>query len=152
VLVSDEIAEAVTADGFPMGFTYNGHPTSCAVALANLTVIEEEDLLARARDTGAYILARLEALRELPIVGEVRGVGMMHAVELVGDQDSRAPLAMDSALQDVIRRETGVIVRDCQHNLVLSPPLIMSRDEADEVVDAMRSVLERTDASGEVVQ
>jgi putrescine aminotransferase len=50
----------------------------------------------------------------------------------------------------VIRRETGVIVRDCQHNLVISPPLIMSREEADQVVDGMHSVLERTDPSGRI--
>ena len=150
VLVSDEIAEAVTEEGFPMGFTYNGHPTSCAVALANLGVIESEGLLERARETGAYILERLGELLELPVVGEVRGVGMMHAVELVADRESREPLPMDAAPQDVIRRETGVIVRDCQHNLVISPPLIMSREEADEVVEAMRSVLERTDPSGRI--
>ncbi|MQA74344.1 MAG: aminotransferase class III-fold pyridoxal phosphate-dependent enzyme [Solirubrobacterales bacterium] len=150
VLVSEEIAEAVTQEGFPMGFTYNGHPTSCAVALANLGVIESEGLLDRARETGAYILERLGELTALPIVGEVRGVGMMHAVELVADRETRAPLPMDGAPQDVIRRETGVIVRDCQHNLVISPPLIMSREEADEVIEAMRSVLERTDASGRI--
>jgi putrescine aminotransferase len=150
VLVTDEIAEQISAEGFPMGFTYNGHPTSCAVALANLAIIESEGLLQRARETGGYILERLGELTELPIVGEVRGVGMMHAVELVGDRDTRSPLAMDAALQDVIRRETGVIVRDCAHNLVISPPLIMSREEADEVVEAMRSVLERTDALGQV--
>jgi adenosylmethionine-8-amino-7-oxononanoate aminotransferase len=150
VLVSDEIAEAVTEEGFPMGFTYNGHPTSCAVALANLGVIEGEGLRERARETGAYILERLGELTELPVVGEVRGVGMMHAVELVADRETREPLPMDAAPQDVIRRETGVIVRDCQHNLVISPPLIMSREEADEVVEAMRSVLERTDPSGRI--
>lgn len=150
VLISDEIAEAVTTEGFPMGFTYNGHPTTCAVAFANLEVIESEGLLERARETGDYVLGRLRELSDLPIVGEVRGVGMMHAVELVGDRNTRNPLAMDAAPQDVIRRETGVIVRDCAHNLVISPPLIMSTAEADEVVDAMRSVLERTDPEGHV--
>ena len=150
VLVTDEIAATVTEEGFPMGFTYNGHPTSCAVALANLEVIESEGLLARARETGAHILERLTELTELPIVGEVRGVGMMHAVELVADRETRAPLPMDAALQDVIRRETGVIVRDCQHNLVISPPLIMSLEEADEVVEAMRSVLSRTGTDGRI--
>lgn len=150
VLITDEIAEAISGDGFPMGFTYNGHPTSCAVALENLAIIEREGLLDRARETGAYILERLEELRELPIVGEVRGVGMMHAVELVADRETREPLPMDAAPQDVIRRETGVIVRDCAHNLVISAPLVMSRHEADEVVDAMRSVLERMDSSGRI--
>jgi adenosylmethionine-8-amino-7-oxononanoate aminotransferase len=123
VLISDEIAEAV---------------------------IEHEGLLERARQTGAYILERFGELTELPVVGEVRGVGMMHAVELVADRETREPLPMHAAPQDVIRRETGVIVRDCQHNLVISPPLIMSRDEADEVVDAMRAVLERTRPSGDI--
>ena len=150
VLISDEIAAAITGEGFPMGFTYNGHPTSCAVALANLDVIEGDGLLERARETGAYILERFQELLELPIVGEVRGVGMMHAVELVADRETHEPLPMDAAPQDVIRRETGVIVRDCAHNLVISPPLVMSREEADEVVAAMRSVLERTDPSGRI--
>jgi putrescine aminotransferase len=149
VLVTDEIADAVTSgDGFPMGFTYNGHPTSCAVALANLDVIEREDLLARARETGAYILDRMQELLSLPVVGEVRGVGMMHAVELVRDKTTREPLPMDAAPQDVIRRETGVIVRDCSHSLVISPPLTMSTDEADEVVEALGSVISRLDADG----
>jgi putrescine aminotransferase len=148
VLVSDEIFEAATEDGFPMGFTYNGHPTTCAVALANLDVIESEGLLERARDTGSYILERLGELAELPVVGEVRGVGMMHAVELVSDRETHAPLPMDAVTQDAIRHETGVIVRECQHNIVISPPLIMSREEADEVVDGMRSVIERLDRDG----
>jgi PLP-dependent transaminase len=150
VLVSDQISEAVTEEGFPMGFTYNGHPTSCAVALANLDVIEGENLLERAREMGSYILERLMDLTELPVVGEVRGVGMMHAVELVSDPDTREPLPMDAAPQDVIRRETGVIVRDCQHNLVTSPPLVMTREEADELVEAMRSVLVRATPDGRI--
>lgn len=151
VLISNEIGETIRADGFPMGFTYNGHPTTCAVALANLDLIESEGLLDRARVTGDHILGRLhEELGDLPVVGEIRGLGMMHAVELVSDRESRSPLPMDSAPQDVIRRETGVIVRDCAHSLVISPPLIMSEAEADEVVDAMRSVIERIDIEGRV--
>lgn len=150
VLVSDEIFDVVTADGFPMGFTYNGHPTTCAVALANLEVIESEGLLDRARETGAYILDRLGELADLPVVGEVRGVGMMHAIELVSDKQTRAPLPMDAVPEDAIRHETGVIVRDCQHSVVISPPLIMTREEADEVVDAIGSVLERLDSDGKL--
>jgi adenosylmethionine-8-amino-7-oxononanoate aminotransferase len=151
VLVSDAVAEAVTADaGFPMGFTYNGHPTSCAVALANLAIVERENLLKRARDVGARLLAGFESLRDIEIVGDVRGVGMMVAVELVADRKSREPLPMHEKPQDVIRRETGVIVRDCEHSLVISPPLVMTEGEADEVVAAMRSVLERTDPTGHI--
>jgi adenosylmethionine-8-amino-7-oxononanoate aminotransferase len=74
----------------------------------------------------------------------------MLAAELVSDREARTPLPMDAAPQDVIRREAGVIVRDCAHNLVISPPLILSRQEADEIVGGMRSVLERVDATGQI--
>jgi len=150
VLVADRVAEALGRDhGFPMGYTYNGHPTAAAVALANLDIIEREGLLHAAKDLGSYLHDGLRTLLDLEIVGEVRYVGMMHAVELVADRETREALPMlQPMLPDVIRRETGVIVRDCAHNLVLSPPLIMTRDEADRVVAAMRSVLERTEPTG----
>jgi putrescine aminotransferase len=132
-----------------MGFTYNGHPTAAAVALKNLQIIEEEGLLEKAKKMGQYLHEGLRTLLDLPIVGEVRFVGMMHAVELVTDKESRTPLPMlQPMLPDVIRREEGVIVRDCAHNLVLSPPLIMTEEEADRMVAAMRKVLERTTPDG----
>jgi putrescine aminotransferase len=150
VLVSDVVAEVLGRDhGFPMGYTYNGHPTAAAVALANLDIIESEGLLDAAKTMGAYLHAGLRSLLDLEIVGEVRYVGMMHAVELVSDRGTRAPLPMlQPMLPDVIRRETGVIVRDCGHNLVLSPPLVMTTQEADRAVAALRHVLARTSPSG----
>jgi len=150
VLVADHVAEILGRDhGFPMGYTYNGHPTAAAVALKNLEIIENEGLLERAVTIGAYLNKGLATLLDLDIVGEVRYVGMMHAVELVSDKDERTPLPMlNPMLPDIVRRETGVIVRDCAHNLVLSPPLIMTEAEADRAVDALRSVLSRTDSKG----
>jgi PLP-dependent transaminase len=152
VLVSDDVAASITSDpehGFPIGFTYNGHPTACAVALENLAIIEREGLVDRAREIGAYLLSGLEdRLAGLEVVGEVRGAGMMLAVELVADRETRAPLPMQGGPQDVIRREAGVIVRASGSTLVLSPPLVMSEHDADEVVAGMRSVLERTEPSG----
>ena len=150
VLTTDKVGNALQSDfGFPMGFTYNGHPTAAAVALANLDIIEREGLLERAKTIGAYLHEGLKTLLDLEIVGEVRYVAMMHAVELVSDRETRAPLPMlQPMLPDVIRRETGVIVRDCGHNLVLSPPLIMTEAQADQAVAAMRSVLVRTGKDG----
>lgn len=150
VLMSEEVATELGKDfGFPMGYTYNGHPTAAAVALENIRVIEEEGLLDQAKKIGEYLHNGLRELLDLPIVGEVRYVGMMHAVELVSDKETRAPLPMlQPMLPDVIRRESGVIVRDCGHNLVLSPPLIMTEEEADRCVAALRSVLERTTPDG----
>ncbi|MFC5907704.1 aminotransferase class III-fold pyridoxal phosphate-dependent enzyme [Streptacidiphilus monticola] len=155
LLLGDHVAEQLLADaGFPMGYTYNGHPVACAVALENLAVIERENLLARATTTGAFLHQELEAqLGDLPVVGEIRSVGMMLAVELVADRATREPLPMlQPMLPDVIRRETGVIVRDCAHSLVLSPALTMTETEAKEVVTAMRQVLERVRPSGELLR
>jgi adenosylmethionine-8-amino-7-oxononanoate aminotransferase len=151
VLVSEPVAEELGRDhGFPVGFTYNGHPTACAVALRNLQIIEREGLLDQARRVGAFLLDELSALRELPVVGDVRGVGMMLGIELVSDKQARTPISMHSAPHDVIRRETGVLVRDCAHTLVLSPPLVMTEAEAGEVVAAVRSVLERVQPDGSI--
>ncbi|POX47138.1 aspartate aminotransferase family protein [Streptomyces sp. Ru71] len=153
LLVGDHVAEVLLREnGFPMGYTYNGHPVAAAVALANLDIIEREGLLGRAVDIGAHLHRELEEqLGGLPVVGEIRSVGMMLAVELVADRGTRAPLPMlQPLLPDVIRRETGVIVRDCAHSLVLSPPLVMTEAEAKETVTAMRSVLERALPTGEI--
>ncbi|WP_262697906.1 MULTISPECIES: aspartate aminotransferase family protein [Streptomyces] len=154
LLVGDHVAEALLREhGFPMGYTYNGHPVATAVAAANLGIIEEEGMLARATSLGAFLHSELEGqLGELPILGEIRSVGMMLAVELVKDRDTREPLPLhpDRMPHDVIRRETGVIVRDSAHSLVLSPPLVMSETEAKEAASALRSVLERTAPTGEI--
>ena len=151
VLVADHVAEALGREhGFPMGYTYNGHPTACAVALANLDVIAREGLLERAGAIGDHLLAGLRTLEDLAVVGEVRGVGMMLAVELVADRETRAPLPGAEAMEGTIMRETGVIVRNCAHSIVLSPPLVMTEGEADRVVEAIRSVLERTTPDGHI--
>lgn len=149
VLLSDPVAEALGQDnGFPMGYTYNGHPTSCAVAMTNLDIIEREGLLGRAKATGILLLDRLRELTDLEIVGEVRGVGMMLAVELVKDRDTREPLIVDPPVEDVVRRDSGVIVRNCGHSVVLSPPLSMTDAEANEVADGLESVLRRLRPDG----
>lgn len=150
VLVADHVAEVLGRDhGFPMGYTYNGHPTAAAVALRNLEIIEREGLLERAKTIGAYLHEGLKSLLDLEIVGEVRYVGMMHAVELVADRGTREPLPRVVELPDHIRN-LGVIVRDCGHNLVLSPPLIFTEEECDRAVAAMREILSRTGKDGAV--
>ncbi|MDI3419448.1 aminotransferase family protein [Streptomyces luteolus] len=156
LLVGDHVAEALLREhGFPMGYTYNGHPVATAVALANLDIIEKEGLLARATTIGSFLHAELQSqLGDLEVVGEVRSVGMMLAVELVADRATREPLPLDPERMphDVIRRETGVIVRDSAHSLVLSPPLIMTEAEAKEAASALRGVLERTEPNGRIRQ
>jgi putrescine aminotransferase len=143
VLASRPIAEMLRREGFPMGYTYNGHPVACAVALENLAIIEREGLLGRAHDTGNALLEKLSGLTDLPVVGEVRGVGMMVAIELVSDKETHAPLAAAVPAEDVIRHDSAVIVRNCEHSVVVSPPLVMTDEETVELVEAVGAALER---------
>ena len=152
VLVAGHVAAELERDhGFPMGYTYNGHPTACAVALANLDIIEREGLLEKAVKTGDFLAAQLRAqLADIPWLGEVRNVGMMLAVELVDDQTLRTPLPNTQGIADAVRRDHGVIVRDSSHGLVLSPNLNFTEDEAIRVAEAIRAVLLRTSADGSI--
>jgi putrescine aminotransferase len=154
VLMSEDIGATVTAGhGYPVGYTYSGHPVACAVALTNLDILESEDLLSASRQTGKLLYELASPLAsELDIVGEVRHAGMGMALELVTDNETRTPLPQPGrSVADVIRDETGVIVRvSSATNLVLSPPLIMTKAEATTAVEAVASVLRRVRPNGTV--
>ena len=150
VLVSDRVAEQLDKgdDGFPIGFSYTAHPVSCAAAMANLDILERDGLVERADSLGGHILDRLQDLKELEIVGEVRGIGLMFAIELVADRETRAPLELQFRLPDIVRREHRVILR-CEGNVVsFAPPFVCSDEEAKRVIAALADVLGRIDRSG----
>ena len=119
---------------FRHGFTYNGHPVGAAVALANLDIIEREGLLSRAVEVGRHMLDALTPLGSLPAVFDVRGVGLMLGVELREGYDA-APVATGC-------RTRGVIVRATGQKIVMSPPLVIERDQADRIVEALGAELE----------
>jgi PLP-dependent transaminase len=129
VLVHDRLVAMLEGTQFRHGFTYNGHPVGAAVALANLAIIEREGLLARAVEIGERMLERLAPAQELRAVAEVRGVGAMLGVELAADRDS-TPVA-----QAALRK--GVVVRASGQKIVMSPPLVISRDDADRIVEVL---------------
>jgi adenosylmethionine-8-amino-7-oxononanoate aminotransferase len=135
VLVGDRIVDMLRGTTFRHGFTYNGHPVGAAVGLENLAIIEREGLLDRARDVGAHLLERLKPLASLPAVAEVRGVGLMLGIELAEDRDASAVAAG--------AREDGVIVRATGQKIVMSPPLVIERDQADRIADVLARQLER---------
>lgn len=142
LLMTDEVADTITSgDGFPMGFTYSGHPVAAAVALENLAIIERENLLERATTSGGYLRSLLDQLLEFPIVGEVRSIGMMLAVELVSDRATRRPHPGVAEMVSRARREHGLIVRDSGHNIVLSPPLTMTVEEGVEIFQGLHEVI-----------
>jgi putrescine aminotransferase len=150
VLMRDDIAELIGGgEGFHHGFTYFGHPVACAVALANIEIIEREGLVDAAARTGELLAAELASLVDLPAVGEVRGRGMLVGIELVADKATREPIAFQGdAVEDVMRRDPGVIVRNVGPVVAMSPPLVMSESEARRLVAATRDVLSRLDPDG----
>lgn len=155
VLMTEDVAETVrgTDGGYPVGYTYSGHPVACAVGLRNLQMIEDEGLLAAARDKGDYLWGLLSPLvEELEIVGEIRHAGLGLAIELVTDKKSRTPLPQPGkGVADVIRDETGVIARvSSPTNLVLSPPLVITKEQLDAAATAVSSVLRRVRPDGTI--
>jgi putrescine aminotransferase len=135
VLVHDRLVEMLDGTAFRHGFTYNGHPVGAAVALENLSIIDREGLVDRARESGARMLERLRAAEVLDAVAEVRGVGLMLAVELREGVDSTRVAA--GAL------DGGVVVRASGQKIVMSPPFVITDEQIDRVVDVLLEQLER---------
>ncbi|RRR68108.1 MAG: aspartate aminotransferase family protein [Candidatus Viridilinea halotolerans] len=118
-------------------FTYSGHPTACAVALANLAIIEREGLVARAGEVGAYMLQALHELEELPAVGNVRGNGLMAAVELVADKASKTPFAASEQVGLRVQQEMtkrGLFTRIVGDTICLAPPFVIATETVDRLV------------------
>jgi putrescine aminotransferase len=143
VMVTRQVHETLKSQRGPFahGFTYSGHPTACALALRNLQIVEDEDLVARSAELGGRLLAGLQRLRRHELVGDVRGLGLLAGVELVRDRDSKE--SFDPAL-GVARRvwlaalEEGVIVRPLPGDVIaMSPPLTISAEEVDRLVDTL---------------
>ncbi len=126
---------------FAHGFTYSGHPVGAAAAMANLDILLGEDLVGNAARVGEYFQAQLRArFAEHPLVGDVRGVGLMAGVELVADRATRRPFDPETRVgQRVAQRcyEEGLIVRalPAGHVLAFSPPLCITRAQVDEILD-----------------
>ncbi|MGX1174567.1 aminotransferase class III-fold pyridoxal phosphate-dependent enzyme [Pseudomonas sp. R151218B TE3479] len=127
------------------GYTYSGHPTACAAALAVLDIVEAEDLPGNAGKVGAQLLEHLQPLTErYAVVGEVRGKGLMIAVDLVADKVTREPLDPANGLASRIAehaRRAGVLVRPIGNKIVMSPPLTLTSDEAAMMVSVLDSAL-----------
>jgi adenosylmethionine-8-amino-7-oxononanoate aminotransferase len=151
VLLGDEIAETVAGSQtiFGHGHTYAGHPMSCAVAMANLDVVEADDLLAKSRTIGDWFDQELAPLRELPRVGEVRIAGATVGIEVVTDRSTREPL-MAGAVSTEMRRAHKIIVREYGNNVVLAPPLVMTRQEVSRVADSLHDVISRLAVDGQL--
>ncbi|MGH6949222.1 MAG: aminotransferase class III-fold pyridoxal phosphate-dependent enzyme, partial [Kiloniellales bacterium] len=141
VMVGERVARTLQEKGseFHHGFTYSGHPVACAVGLANLKLIETEGLIARVHDeTGPYLQKRIRELADHPLVGEVRGIGFIGAIELVKDKKTRThfePLGKVGLQCRDHCFKNGLVMRSVRDAMVISPPLIFEKTHIDELVE-----------------
>jgi putrescine aminotransferase len=130
------------------GYTYSGHPVASAVALKNLEVMERDNLVQRVNTIGPYLRRRMdEALKDNPIVGEVRSLGLLCAVELVPDKRERAFFHDPGNVGTHCRNycfNSGLIMRAIRDTMVCAPPLTVSEAEVDELVAKAKDAIDRT--------
>ena len=150
VMVGERIARVLIEQGgeFNHGYTYSGHPVACAVALANLRLIRRERLVERVHDDiGPYLAQRFAEFEAHPLVGEVQTCGLMGALQLVADHASGRAFAPDQNVGMICRAHcfaNGVIMRAVGDRMIVAPPLVITRDQIDEMVGLIRRCLELT--------
>ncbi|WP_413614997.1 aminotransferase [Halomonas cupida] len=154
-IFSDRIYEVISkpqADGalFTHGFTYSGHPVSCAAALKNIEIMEREGICDHVEEVGGYFERRLHELEDLQIVGDVRGRKFMMCLENVADKTTGELIDPAAKVGNRIAdecQERGLIVRPLAHMNILSPTLILTREDVDFVVQTLRASIEATTES-----
>jgi putrescine aminotransferase len=120
------------------GFTYMNHPVACAAGLANIQVIEDEGLVEKAAQNGEYLMESLQGLARYDSVGDVRGMGMLAAIELVSDKDTKMPIEPENSAPDFLTElcwQKGVYVRcSSMETVCIAPALIMEKQDIDRIV------------------
>jgi L-2,4-diaminobutyrate transaminase len=153
-MISDRVYDTLR-DGMPpglplmFGLTYNNHPACCAAGLANLDIVESEGLVENARTTGAYLLEQLQKhFGDSPITGEIRGVGMLAAIEVVRDRESREPFPnmADAGWIASTCFERGLIARSLFQCVALSPPLCATTADVDRMLEILTGVWPEAEA------
>lgn len=144
-------------DGFTHGHTYSFNPTSCAIGTAVLEYMEEHDVVGNAREIGSYARDRFEEFYEYDFVGDVRGKGLMLGVEFVADRETKAPLEnggpefrenlLQTALEERITVYPGGGSVDGERgdHVLITPPLTITQEQADEMIDRLHATFERLD-------
>ena len=151
-LIHDRVLDMMTGPDhkvlFPNGYTYSGHPVCCAVALKNIEIIETEGLLDHVKSVEPHFLKRLEALRSSPVVGDVRGIGLVGCVEgMLGTDGTPLQVQRDlGARLDAVCEEMGLIVRPLINRAVFSPALTITEAQIDDMFDILEAALQRVSA------
>ncbi|AHY44972.1 aspartate aminotransferase family protein [Stutzerimonas decontaminans] len=148
VVVRDEVVQTLNEGGeFYHGFTYSGHPVAAAVALENIRILREEKIVERVKTkTAPYLQSRWQELLEHPLVGEARGVGLLGALELVKNKRTRERFA-DPGVGMLCREHcfrNGLVMRAVGDTMIISPPLVISEEQIDELIGKVRLCLDAT--------
>ncbi|MEE8364150.1 MAG: aspartate aminotransferase family protein [Gammaproteobacteria bacterium] len=150
VMVADRVADVLIDQGgeFNHGFTYSGHPVCAAAAIANIKLMQTENIVETVREsTAPYLQKRLRELSDHPLVGEVRGVGMLGAIELVEDKDHYVKFDKKRGVGTICRThcfENNLVMRAVGDTMILSPPLIMQQSDIDIFIERAWKSLDMT--------
>ncbi len=149
IMVADRVADVLNAMGdFAHGFTYSGHPVACAVAIENIRILKEEKLVDRVHDeTGPYLANKMQEFLSHPLVGEVRNLGLMGAIELVQDKKTRKPFEPVGDTGTICRDhcfKLGLVMRATRDTMLISPPLTWTKADIDEWAGLTRKALDLT--------
>ena len=142
-IVRQEIADAFAGENNQLRhvLTFSGHPVSAAASLKNIEIIEDEKMVENSAEVGAYFKEALEGLKlDHALIGDVRGLGLLMAVELVADRDTKARFKPEAKIPDRLNekfRKHGLIFRVNSEVLNIGPPLCITREEVDEIVHAL---------------
>ena len=153
VMIADSVADVLVDKGgeFFHGYTYSGHPASCAVAIANIGIIQRENLVTRVRDDiGPYLQRKWATLSDHPLVGETRMLGLMGAMELVADKTTLRRFDEKAGIGTICRDhsvDNGLVMRAVGDTMVVAPPLILDHEQADELVELAWRALDMTVAT-----
>lgn len=146
-IISDKIADVLRRTEFSHGYTYSGHPVACAVALENLRILEEENIVDQVKDvTAPYLRKKWESLVDHPLVTDVNIIGMMGSIALTPDKATRAKFAAEEGTVGFICRErcfaNNLVMRSVGDRMIISPPLTITCDEIDILIERARKSLD----------
>lgn len=146
-IVCDEVASIIGGDEFNHGYTYSGHPVAATIALENLRIMEDEDIVGHVRNVAApYLKEKWESLTDHPLVGEAKIVGLMGSIALTPDKESRAPFASDAGTVGYICRErcfaNNLVMRHVYDRMIISPPLVITPEQIDVLIERARKSLD----------
>ncbi|MDO9032775.1 MAG: aspartate aminotransferase family protein [Hydrogenophaga sp.] len=150
VMVGDRVAKVLIEQGgeFNHGYTYSGHPVACAVALANLELMERENLVGRVKDdVGPYLAERFAELKDHPLVGDAETCGFVAGLVLVKNKTTRQMFDADLGVGMICRGhcfKNGLIMRAVGDRMIIAPPLVMTRAQIDEMMALIRRCLDAT--------